>query len=187
MFTSRSTSARSSLRARRFALSGLVVAWVALILACGGAANKPTSKTAKPAKDDKAGTKKADPPPQPTAKERWIALGTPSLDLSALKAGDLGVMPVGEYLLGGEKMTKPTGWKVLQVLDKQSVLLTHLDGFYKELNGETFWMEAMDTRNMVDGRTYTFDGIFECQGTRTYKTPIGATRTVFVLRHIGQR
>jgi|GEM_PF-3631789 len=187
MFTSRSTSARSSLRARRFALSGLVAAWVALILACGGAANKPTSKNTKPAKDEKAVTKKADAPPQPTAKERWIALGNPSLDLQALKAGDLGVMPVAVYTLAGEQQKKLTGWKVLQVLDKQSVLVTHVDGYFKELNGETFWLEGLDTRNMPDGRTYSFDGIFECQGTRTYKSALGATRTVFVLRYIGER
>jgi hypothetical protein len=44
---------------------------------------------------------------------------------------------------------------------------------------------VMSTSNTVDGRQYTHDGIFECKGTRQYTTPIGASRTVFVLHYSG--
>ena len=123
---------------------------------------------------------------EPTAKSRWIALGSPSLNFPALKAGDLGVMPIGEYTVFGEKKTHPTEWKVLQILDAENALMTHIDGFYKETNGETFWFE-MGTSNLVDSRSYIFDGIWECKGTRRYTTAIRGTRTVFVLHYCGKQ
>jgi hypothetical protein len=176
-------------RMRRFLLSGSLAAWVALVLACGGAGTKTDSKDTKQsqAKNNKTGGKKdsAKEPSEPSAKERWIALGSPSLNLKALKAGDLGVMPVGEYMQFGERKTKPTGWKVLQVLDAENALMTHFDGFYKEVNGEAFWFE-MGTDGLVDGRIHTFDGIWECKGTRRYNSAVGGTRTVFVLRYCGK-
>ena len=64
--------------------------------------------------------------------------------------------------------------------------MTHIDGYYKELNGETFWLEN-GTSSLVDGRSYTFDGVWECTGTRRYNTPAGATRTVFVLCYRGEK
>lgn len=194
MFTARhSTLARSAplslVRARRVLLSGLLAVWVAMLLACGGIGKKSGSKDTKPsqAKDDKTASKKdnAKEAPEQSAKSRWVALGSPSLNFKSLKSGDLGVMPISEWMEFGEKKTRPTGWKVLQVLDKENALMTHFDGFYKEVNGEAFWFET-DTSDLVDGRTYTFDGIWECKGTRQYKAALGGTRTVFVLRYCGK-
>jgi hypothetical protein len=182
-------TARQFTLARRCLLSGLLAAWVALLLACGGAGNKSGSKDGKQAqgKDDKTAKKdNAKEVPGQDAKSRWVAMGSPSLNFTNLKAGDLGVMPVGEWMEFGEKRTRPTGWKVLQIIDRENAILTHIDGFYKEVNGEAFWFE-MDTSGMVDGRSHTFDGIWECKGTRRYNAALGGTRTVFVLRYCGKQ
>ena len=64
--------------------------------------------------------------------------------------------------------------------------MIHVDGYYKDVNGETFWFE-MGTSDLVDGRPYTFDGIWECKGTRRYNAALGSTRTVFVLHYHGKQ
>jgi hypothetical protein len=35
---------------------------------------------------------------------------------------------------------------------------------------------------MVDGKRFTFNGLMEVTGTRTYKTVIGGSKTIFVLK-----
>jgi hypothetical protein len=172
----------------------------------GGKETKPPQQTGKrPATPENSSpnepiTEKT-PEPDTTARQRWVAAGCPSLNLASLKSGDLGVLPVGEIRnesVGPKEApdqpglwrigfieTRPTVWKVLQVMDSQSALMIHSAGYYeKQINGETFWFE-MNTEGMVDGRKLSFDGIWECKGTKRYTPVLGGSMTVFVLRYCG--
>lgn len=166
----------------------------------------PIKPTAEKPKDKAHGTSETPtvtPPTAtgPTARERWVTAGSPSLNLTNLKSGDLGVMPVGvinykatgpneaptqpDLWRAGWVEKRPTGWNVLQVLDKDNALMTHIGGYYeKELNGETFWFE-MNTSNLVDGRQTSLTGVWECKGTRRYTAAFGGPKTVVVLSYCG--
>lgn len=90
----------------------------------------------------------------------------PSVELATLRVGDFGKLRIGEDFV-------PT-FKVLQVLNSETALLTH--------DSQVFWVE-MNASGLVDGRTIALPGIVECTGTRQYTTAAGVSNTVFVLRH----
>ncbi len=166
------------------------------------APTKNTAASEKPTDKTPITTETPTPTPAgPTDRERWVAAGRPSLNLANLKSGDLGIMPVGvinykavgpneaptqpDLWRAGWVEKRPTGWKVLQVLDKDNALMTHVGGYYeKEINGETFWFE-MNTSDMVEGRQASWSGLWECKGTRRYNAALGGSKTVLVLRYCG--
>lgn len=65
---------------------------------------------------------------------------------------------------------------VFQVIDADTVLVKH--------GGETVALFT-STSGMADGRTYSLDGLFDTEGTRSYKAVLGNQRTVAAYSYHG--
>jgi hypothetical protein len=71
--------------------------------------------------------------------------------------------------------------KILQILEDRGFLAQPLG------SDETFWIQGIDTENMVDGRLITWPGFLKVSGTRNYGNVLGAARTVLLLEPIDLR
>lgn len=79
--------------------------------------------------------------------------------------------------------------RVVQVLGKQRCLIKVQEPTVKQVGGvrRQEWMETLaivqgvSTEGRVDDRDYDFGGKFLVSGTETYVTPLGTSKTVFVL------
>lgn len=83
-------------------------------------------------------------------------------------------MSVGDFGLPRDGMVG-----IRQVVDESNVL-AHLP----EHSDRWFWIERIDTENMVDERLYRCDIPLEVVRTKTYETVAGGTKTVLVLAPI---
>ncbi len=71
--------------------------------------------------------------------------------------------------------------KVTQIIDKDSVLIEY-DHYYHKV----CWLEGCSTTGLVDGDTVIGVAcLLEVSGTKQYKTALGATNTVLVLKPFG--
>lgn len=97
---------------------------------------------------------------------RSVANWEPRIDPQEMRPGDLGRLGVGEEHV-------PT-FRVLQIVDASNMLVTYSESIY--------WITGLSTARLADGGTITVPGIIECTGNRQYRTTIGATKTVFVIK-----
>lgn len=88
----------------------------------------------------------------------------PDMEPDSLKVGMLG-------RLGNER--GPYAFEIQTVVDKSNAIV--------KTGNSYLWLE-IPTTGMVDGKRFTFNGLMEVTGTRTYKTVIGGSKTIFVLR-----
>lgn len=144
--------------AQRLAVAAMGFALLSVVLACGGTNGKP----------DTAGTGKSLSP-----SEKWLLwvkleqARDPNWkppthgDLSLLKTIDHCIIAV----------------EVLQMLPGTGMLA--------DSGGKTVIIEG-DFSGMVDGDSYMLDGLFTTRGTRTYKTVLGAAKTVACYAYHGK-
>lgn len=73
----------------------------------------------------------------------------------------------------------PHGVEVFQITGKGQALCKHDDSL--------FFVEGIDTSSIVDGKRYLFDDAFHVSGNATYKTAIGTSKTVYVLKPLPEK
>lgn len=84
----------------------------------------------------------------------------PQLDLAAVQPSDVGELRFAN---------------VLQIIDDKNALI--------EDRRQTVWLSGMSTRDWVDGRRVSLEGLcFEVSGNKQYRTAAGTTKTVAVLQ-----
>jgi hypothetical protein len=94
------------------------------------------------------------------------------------------VFTVGNYgSLGGSSYTS---CKVLQIVDKTTMLLTASIKSFRETEYHTFFVRGINTSSFVDGSDFYYDIIFVITGTQTYTTALGVTKKVYVLEAANQ-
>ncbi len=83
----------------------------------------------------------------------------PAMEINRLSEGDFGRLDIG--------------MKAFQIIDDNNALM--------KLGGKIIWV-VESTSGMVNGENYRMAGLYECIGTRQYKTPIGTSNTVHAIR-----
>jgi hypothetical protein len=73
----------------------------------------------------------------------------------------------------------PHGVEVFQIVSKSKALCKRDD--------DLFFVEGIDTSNIVDGKRYLFDEAFYVAGNATYKTALGTSKTVYVLKPLPEK
>jgi hypothetical protein len=85
------------------------------------------------------------------------------IPLLAAERGDAGIL---------ENFGAPVAFTIFQVIDGQNVLVKYGTSKY------FFWVEGIDTRDMVDGHAFNLTQVVTCVGPKRYTSAIGATKSV---------
>lgn len=95
----------------------------------------------------------------------------PLIAVDSPKAGTVGWL--ADYL---PRTLQPVGAaKVVQVVNRTNAIVT--------VNDNWFWLAEFDASGVTDGAAISIkDRVFQVVGTRTYKTVIGGTKTLYELR-----
>lgn len=94
------------------------------------------------------------------------------------------VFSLGNYgSLGGASYSS---CKIIQVVDKSTLLVMATIKSFKETEFHTFFVKGVNTNQFVDGGDFYYEILFAITGTQTYTTTLGASKKVYVLEAASQ-
>ncbi len=96
------------------------------------------------------------------------SLPMPQLILDNLHVGAVGALEFPEGMIGD----RTPSFEVMQITDGTNMMVT--------MFGQRVWVSGVSTAGLVDGKKVELPQVFRITGTKTYKTAIGGSNTVFV-------
>lgn len=98
-----------------------------------------------------------------------------------LRTGDIGQVVSGGGANGNQ-------FRIQQIIDGKNMIVTNIDAEGSTIQDFAFanvvvpecwlWISGVNTSNLSDDRGVVLDAIYECKGTRSYVTVLGASRTI---------
>jgi hypothetical protein len=158
-----------------------------------GTSNKKSPVTRTMPRDGGLGSINLATPPRPGTKQHreYLRAVKEKIDdlekeLRRVQSGEWEPPPSFPYVIsdhepGAVRQLGPV--EILQVLGPTEALITFRQGeHYSKVLDQIFWLKDISTAKMADGQPFRFEDCVIVEGTKTYTTAAGATRTVFVLR-----